>query len=606
IITGERSLLTKEMNNAFNVTGLAHILSISGAHFGLLFFFLFKTFRFLINRIPYKALVRLTLYFTPSQVASVLCMPFMIGYLGISTTSFPAIRSFIMILLFLFGLLLQRKGFYLNTLLFAAFIIVLMQPDSILDLSFQLSFIAVLCIGIVAEKIGNKDRQGDRVKFYSAAVSHLRSSMLISIAATAGTAPLVAYYFHYFSLVSPLTNLVFTPVIGFIILPISLVSSFIFLVFGAFPLHSLIDAITRFVLESIAYVAQWKFVDVRIPAFPLILLIMFYLGILAHVLFDIRKDRQPTGNNKASQNKASGNDYLLSIVLPMSIAVVPIIFFSGSSLFGQKGIKITHLDVGQGDAAVVELPDKRTLVMDTGKSGFQVGEFLRYRGIREIEAVVISHGQFDHAGGVRYLLNNFQVNEIWDNDLLVYKAGFPNGVRHRGLNRGDITEGRGYRIAALHPYNGFYPGDSKDSDENNDSLVLEIQGRNNSFLFTGDIEKAAEENLAYLGDYLKSSVLKVPHHGSRSSASEAFFRAVSPKIAVISAGRRNMYGHPHSETIEMLGNAKILRTDRDGAIGISELPDGRLKVRTWGEFQFSEAKSLEDEVMNFKRLFWIW
>ncbi|MDI6728448.1 MAG: DNA internalization-related competence protein ComEC/Rec2 [Thermodesulfovibrionales bacterium] len=612
IITGERSLLTKETRDAFNATGLAHILSISGAHFGLLLFVLFGLFRFLVKALPYNMLVRLTVYLSPSQIAAILCIPFMIGYLGISDMSIPSIRSFIMITLFLSGLLIHRKGFWLNTLLFAAVVIILIQPDSILDLSFQLSFIAVLCIGLVTDqksgraeerKLDNTKqiKRFERFKLLSVALLHYCTTALkISLAATIGTAPLVAYYFHYFSLVSPITNLIITPVIGFVVLPLSLVSSFVFLASGVFPLSSFIDAITIFVLDAVKYTAQWNFVDIKIPAFPSILLVLFYLGILVYVITG--NGRRAIGNSKNSSENPIAYS-LWPIPLLITISVVPIIIYACIKIFEHEGIQITYLDVGQGDSAVVELPDKRTLVIDTGRKGFQTGEFLKYRGIKNIDAVVLSHGQSDHAGGIFHLLRNFNVHEIWDNGRLIYPQGF---MEQRKLQRGDVIKGSGYIITVLHPYDGFYTMHSGDSDENNDSVVLRIQGYKNTFLFAGDIEEEAEEDLSHLGEHLKSNVLKVPHHGSRTSSSQVFVPAVSPDIAVISVGRKNSYSHPHDEVLNMFSNAKIYRTDIDGAIGIRELLNGRLEIKTWKEFRMTEAKSISDELMNFKKLFRVW
>ncbi|MDI6800592.1 MAG: DNA internalization-related competence protein ComEC/Rec2 [Thermodesulfovibrionales bacterium] len=604
IITGERGLLKKETRDAFNSTGLAHILSISGAHFGLLFFIVFKFFRVLVKLLPYNLLARLTLYITPSQIAAVLSIPVMIGYLGISDMSFPAIRSFIMITLFLFGLVIQRRGFWLNTLLFAAVVIILIQPDSILDLSFQLSFIAVLCIGLTAEQKGGRAEEQQFKKegatpyveatglllYWSAALKFCSSALKISLAATIGTAPIVAYYFHYFSLISPLANLIITPVIGFIILPAALISSFIFLVSGIFPAHAIIDKLTAFVISAIKYIAQWGFTEVKIAAFPLILLVMFYAGILFYVFI----------KNRQEQSKA------LSVILTITVSVIPFIVYAVIRFSEHKGIQITYLDVGQGDSAVVELSDKRILVVDTGRNGFQTGEFLRYRGIKEIDAVVLSHGQSDHAGGIEQLIKNFKVNEIWDNGRQVYPEGFLKGIRHRVLQRGDVVKGNGYRIVFVHPYDGFYTLYSGNNDENNECLVFKIQGIKNTFLFTGDIEEEAESDIAHLDEKIKSSVLKVPHHGSRTSTSEIFMYAVSPEIAVISSGRRNSYGHPHEETLDKFGNIRVLRTDLDGAINIRELSDGSLKIRTWKDFQITEVKGLKQEFKNLEKLFLVW
>ena len=152
LTTGDTADLSDEARDAFNATGLAHILSISGTHFGMFSVMLFGLFGFLIKRLPYRYLQRLTIYLSPTQAAALLSIPFMIMYLGISGGSIPAVRSFIMINLFLFGLLIDRKGFWLNSLLFAAVVLVAWDPEVTADLSFQLSFIAVFFLGFALEK----------------------------------------------------------------------------------------------------------------------------------------------------------------------------------------------------------------------------------------------------------------------------------------------------------------------------------------------------------------------------------------------------------------------------------------------------------------------
>jgi competence protein ComEC len=352
------------------------------------------------------------------------------------------------------------------------------------------------------------------------------------------------------------------------------------------------------------YIAEWEFVDIEIPAFPLILLVIFYLGILVYIFLTINRQRE-IGNKQNEPENTSAVYRIWHIALPVSIAIIPVVLYVGIKFFEPDRMTVTFLDVGQGNSAVVELPDKKVLVIDTGRSGFQTANFLRYRGIKKIDALVLSHGSLDHTGGLNRILNDFNVREIWDNSRLIYSDGLPNDIVHRRLERGDTAEGRGYRITVLHPYDGFYTMFSG-SDENNDSLVIRIDGIINSFLFTGDIEQEAQEDLWHLGRHLKSNIIKVPHHGSRTSASEIFFSAVSPDIAVISAGRKTRYGHPHDEMLQLLEGVKVLRTDIDGAIGIREMKDGSLIVRTWNEFRIAEAKTVRDELMNFKKLFLVW
>ena len=218
--TGDTSYLSDELRDAFNSTGLVHILSISGTHFGMFSVMLFGLFGFLIKRLPYQYLQRLTIWLSPSQAAALLSIPFMIMYLGISGSSIPAVRSFIMISLFLFGLLIARKGFWLNSLLFAAVILVVWDPAVIENLSFQLSFIAVFFLGFSLEKKEAVDEVPEPEEKRGRIVRYIKEAVMLSAAATLGTAPLAAYYFHYVSLVSPLSNLVVVPLVGFVLIPL--------------------------------------------------------------------------------------------------------------------------------------------------------------------------------------------------------------------------------------------------------------------------------------------------------------------------------------------------------------------------------------------------
>jgi competence protein ComEC len=140
---------------------------------------------------------------------------------------------------------------------------------------------------------------------------------------------------------------------------------------------------------------------------------------------------------------------------------------------------------------------------------------------------------------------------------------------------------------------------------NNDSLLLKFKGNSKSFLFTGDVEEEAEKDILHLGEWLKSDVIKVPHHGGKTAAYDPFLKMVSPGVAVISAGRDNSFGHPHKETLDALHGAIIFRTDIDGAIKIKESING-LEVKTYKEFQFKKARSFNDESKNIKRLFETW
>ena len=579
--TGDTSGLSDESRDAFNATGLAHILSISGTHFGMVSAMLFGLFVFLINRLPYQYLQRLTMYLSPSQGAALISLPFMIMYLGISGSSVPAVRSFIMITIFLFGLLIARKGFWLNSLLFAAVVLVVWDPEVMTNLSFQLSFIAVFFLGVVLEKQDKVDEVPRQKEKRGRLVRYIKEALLLSAAATLGTAPLAAYYFHYFSLVSPLSNLVVVPLVGFVLIPLSLTSSFAYIFSGHYIFAPLVSAASELTIVLVKFFAGIPFSELLVPAFPPVLCVLFYAGFILYFA--------------AKRNKKA-----------LVLAFVPFCIYAILVVLEKKDLSVTYVDVGQGDSAVLELPDKKTVVIDTGRTGREVAAYLRYLGKRDIDALVLTHNHPDHTGGMEYLIKKFRVAELWDNGRIIYPVEMPLSKIHRTLERGDMVEAAGYRITVLHPYREFYTlsGDSY-SEENSASLVLKVEGKKKSFLFAGDVEEEAEEDMAHLDGWLPSDVIKIPHHGSRTSAQDDFLRGVAPSIAVISVGRDNSFGHPSREVIEKLEGKRIFRTDKDGAVRITEKGDG-LQVKTCREFMFQKAYDLSTEKGNIKKLFSVW
>ena len=574
ITTGQRANMDEELRDSFNVTGLAHILSISGTHFGLFSMLLFGMFSFLIKAFPYRILQRITIFLTPSQAAAILCFPFMLAYLGLSGASIPAVRSFIMISLFLSGLIINRKGFWLNSLFFAAFIITVWEPEVIFSLSFQLSFLAVLFIGF---SLGNKK---DEKKEDKKIVRYIKNAVLLTLSASIGTAPLVAYHFHYFSIISPLSNLFIAPLIGFVLIPLSVFSSFLFLITGHYMFTPIVSAISDVSLLLVKIFSHIPFADIKIPAFPPIVVLLFYAGFIFYFLFNKRR---------------------YALIIPF----VPIIIYLSMSIFERNELNITYLDVGQGDSSVIELPDGKTIAIDTGRTGRETASFLKYRGKKTVDVLILSHIHPDHTGGLDYILKRFKVKELWDNGRIIFPDNFTN-INHKTLNRGDIVEGKGYTIYILHPYPEFYTMYGNEYvAANNDSLLLKFKGNGKSFLFTGDVEEEAEKDILHLGEWLKSDVIKVPHHGGKTAAYDPFLKMVFPGVAVISAGRDNSFGHPHKETLDALHGAGIFRTDIDGAIKIKESING-LEVKTYKDFQFKKARSFNDESKNIKRLFETW
>ena len=231
-----------------------------------------------------------------------------------------------MIGLFMIGMIIGRKGFWLNSLSFAAFLLVLQDPATIFSLSFQLSFSAVLFIGFGIAHTRH-EQKGEK-KF----LRYVKNVLMVTLAASVGTAPLVAYHFHYLPLISPLANILVAPLVGFVLIPLSVVSAFLFLITGHFMLTPVVSVLSDFIVSLVTWLAHIPFADIKIPSFPPIIMFLFYMGFIFYVLFQKRR-------------------YIL--VIPF----IPLLIYLLLSITGKSTCSITYLDVGQGDSSVIDLPD---------------------------------------------------------------------------------------------------------------------------------------------------------------------------------------------------------------------------------------------------------
>lgn len=597
IITGLKQGISDRTRDAFNATGLAHVLSISGTHFGLLAFLVFSCIKKSVKLLPYHILVRITLRISPDQAAVLFTLPALIVYALISGMSTPTIRSLIMISVYLTALFIGRNRQWDNALSLSALIILLWNPHALFEPSFQLSFLAIISIGSALDRIRVEapppaSRSAGSV--IHAAMEKTITVLMITAAATIGTAPLVILLFKQFSVISLLSNLVITPFICFIILPAGLITGFLALLCNlpALPLGGLIDAMTSCALSLVHTFSHIPFAGIRLHNPSPVLLILYYLSLW--IIFRGRKRRH---------------------VLPF--VVVLVLYICGPYYEGSRTLGVTILDVGQGDASVVKLPDGKAMLIDGGAENNSAGRravapYLWAHGIKSIDFLVLSHYHPDHYGGLLYIMDNFPVGEAWAGRSQSKMAEEfrrklnQQAIPFRTLQRGDYRDGTGYRIYILHPYDEFQAGSARGgfSNENSASLVLKIVTPEGAMLFPGDIEEEAEEDLLHLGGVLSSDVIKVPHHGGRTSSSPGFLDAVSPAIAVISAGLKNPFHHPHEQTLMRYQNSGVqtFRTDRDGAVTIT-FRKGSIDIETYREGRLKRAAGWRDEIRNIGLLF---
>lgn len=577
VTTGHRASMSYSLKDDFRRSGLAHLLSISGTHFGLLFLLLFGAFRFAVLRLPMGALEKLTVYLTPSQAAALLCLPFLLLYLGISGMRVPTVRSFVMISLFLFGLLVGRKGTWLNFLVLAALVLVLWDPGVMAGLSFQLSFLAVLFIGFFLS--GSRAGGGAEGQFgpeeeklkesrFRAALRYPVKSFGITFAATLGVAPLIAHYFNYLSVISPLSNLVVTPLVCMVLVPFSVLGSFIYLVTGSFVFAPLVSWAAGAAAYLAGAFASVPYSSVPVPAFPPAVLVFYYAGFLAY--FATRKRGV--------------------LLVPAAAVLVPLAVAAASP---DRGLSVTFLDAGRGDASVVELPDGKVLAVDTGSRGWELRRYLRHRGIEKIDVLVLTHQDHYHVGGASSIAWQYDVGEVWDNGAVDYHDDFPREPVRKSLKRGDTARGEGYVIEVLNP-----PGGCSGS-RNDCSLVMKVAGERASFLFLGDIGPGAMKELLPLGERLRSDAARFSDHGAWEDAHGEFVEAVSPSVAYVR-------GRPDEQKERYLKKARVIYSYDAGAAKAEDMPGG-LRVKTYvDDARLVKAESLGQEMQNLRRLFAAW
>lgn len=564
LLIGERGEITPNMREAFSRLGVIHILAVSGLHVGFILLICLGFLGFF--RLPYSVRIFLTILA-------------LIFYAFLTNLKPPVVRASIMAGVILIGTVLERKTDVLNTMAIAALIILLINPLELFQSGFQLSFAAVASIVLIYPKLRSASFIKEMLhKFYNVIfIRYPIELILVSLAVFVGTLPFTMIYFHRVPNFAPLANLVVIP-LAFCSLANGILaaalSPFLPLLMKCYLnstwlfLHLLISFVEW--AEKLPF-AFWEYY--RFSTFYLLAYFTF-LFLVVNI-------------NKRHVRRA---------------LVIFILFLANVLLWKEilspdtGKLRIVFFDVGQGDAALVTMPDNRHMLIDGGprSESFDAGRwivapYLKRRGIKVLDAVVLSHADTDHLGGLPYILRSFSVREIWDNgqgkSSEIYREYLhlvdSLQIKRKILKTGDILEDFSpVKIFVLHPTSYFLTQNVKNINEG--SLVLKISYGLCDFLFAGDIEREGEERLNQYGDFLTSEVLKVPHHGSNTSSTESFLHYVNPNWAIISVGLYNKFDHPSPEVINRLQNSrvKILRTDQSGAVILQS--DGKnINVINW-------------------------
>ncbi|MEO8129615.1 MAG: ComEC/Rec2 family competence protein [Bryobacteraceae bacterium] len=599
MLLGESSKLEKEWTGHFRRTGTYHALVISGLH---------------VSVLAAALLFLLRICFIPKDYALLIAAAGAWLYALVSGWQAPVVRSAGGFTLFLIAKLFYRRGRLLNLLAAVAITFLVFDPDQLYDPSFQLSFLSVAAIGALAvplvEKTSGPYMAGLRkitsdgvdlflepriaqfrvelrlvaeaiaiwtripLNWVTQAIGLLLRAVLyvyemaaISLVVQIGlTLPMIEY-FHRMSFSGLSANILVVPLLSAAI-PAGFLSIFTGWHWPAAIANSLLTASQHVVDWHVRFEPYW-----RMPDPPLWLALSFVAALLS-AAFLVNAGRLP---------RALAIVTLTALFILLNWQPFP-------PHIPQGKLELTLIDVGQGDSLLLTLPNAKTMLIDGGgfpsfgtvksKAKMDIGEdvvspYLWSRAIRHIDVIVCTHAHEDHVGGVAALIENFQPAQVWTGAnppesppwLAISQKAAVFGAKIVPLRTGDTFEFGGARIDVLAPERDYEPASSP---KNNDSLVFRVTYGVHRFLFTGDMEKQVEARLLEENRVGHVDVLKVAHHGSRSSSIEPFIEKSHPTFALISVGEGNSYHHPTPEVLERLNqaHAQIFRTDQSGLVSI--------------------------------------
>ncbi|MEO8595703.1 MAG: ComEC/Rec2 family competence protein [Candidatus Solibacter sp.] len=598
ILIGQSFQLQKVWTEQYRSTGTFHALVISGTHVAVLAaFFLFL----------------LRICFIPESVALFLTVLAAWFYALVTGWQAPCIRSAAGLTLFMIARYFYRETRILNLLAAVALGFLLFDPEQLFDASFQLTFLAVGFLGSFAApaieatsaplSAGLRDlADAGRDLHVPARAAQFRIEMrllaetlhaplwaltvpsrllffvyeivLTSAVVQMGLALPMVVYFHRVGFSGLSANAFVVPLMSAVV-PVGFLAIFT----GWHWLAGLAGFILWLSQKVVWYHANLE-PNWRIPTPPVWLGIALAAALITSAAWRTRR------------------------IAPVVAALLGLLLWHPFAAETRPGeLELTAIDVGQGDSLLVVFPDGKRMLVDgggiptfgrTSRSQMDIGEdvvapYLWDRGFRSVDIVALSHAHEDHSGGLAALIAAFHPREVWTG--VTPDSPEWTGVRDKATAVGakvvPLQAPRrfaygGAEIEVLAPTPDYIPvGEPK----NNDSLVMRIRFGQRSLMLAGDVERPVEQEMLFAGSIQPSDVLKVAHHGSRTSSSEPFLNAVSPAFALISAGFENSYGHPHQTVVDRLQghHAEILRTDRDGLITIRT--DGRrlnLDTFAWG------------------------
>ena len=508
--------LSKEIKESYRINGISHLFSVSGMHIN---FFVSIIYLYL-NKITYN-----------KRIKYLITNIFIIIYLILFPSS-SLLRSAVMSILYSINYLLKLKIKKIDILLLTLGVSLLINPFIIYDLGYIYSYTITFFLVLSSSTLKNKNK--------------INKIIYISLLSFLVSIPITIYNSYEINIISILLNIILIPIISIIILPLTILTYI-------FPILDSILYLFTNTLETISlFISKIKITKIIFPKPSLLIVVLYYIIFLL-----------------SYQNKKY---FYLNIILLIIIYISPYL---------NSNFEIVMFEVGEADCHLIKYPyNKNTILIDTGKNEYKIKNevipYLKSIGIKKIDYLIITHGDLDHMGEGINLVNNFKVEKV------IFNCGPYNDLEQELIKVLDKKKIKYYScIKELNiDNNKLYFLQTKEYDnENDNSNVIYSELNVYKFMFMGDAGIDKEKDILDKYNLSNVDVLKVGHHGSKTSSSKEFINVINPKYSIISVGKNNRYGHPNKEVLENLENSKIYRTDEDGSI-MFKIKNNELKIET--------------------------
>ena len=561
ILIGDKTGISEDVTQSFKTSNLSHMLSVSGAHTS--YIILGITFILSKSRISKRWVYIFTIFS-------------LILFMFITNFTASVTRACLMAIIILFGNLLYRKPDIWTSISISILVILMTNPFCINEIGLQLSYLGT--IGII---LFNKNIEEllNNIKINNK-ISKLLS---VTISAQLAIMPIMALKFNTISLTFFISNILATPflginiILGFITIFISLIS---------FSLAKLLTTPLNFMLDILIFISKFtskiplSSVLVKTP-YTITMILIYCLIIISNYIYSIFN---LNSNLRLFQKQLTRN--LKKIILIITSLIILFNVFSFTYAVIPKDLRIHFIDVGQGDSCLIITPNNKKVLIDGGEGKPEVLlSYLLDKRIKNIDYIIISHFDSDHCNGLLEVIKNLNIKNVLISKQVYFSEEYKNIaniINSKKINVTFVKQGDKLAIDKKIELEIFYPVEELEyEDLNNNSIVTKLKYNSFSILFTGDIEKSEKDLLdKYKNGELESDVLKIAHHGSKTSSSKAFLETVKPKIALIGVGNNNSFGHPNNEVLERLENinCKIYRTDKMGEIEIRVNKKGKVWI----------------------------